>query len=397
MKTRTYTISSSDFPFPAEQLDSILASDPQLKEGVFFDIETTGFSASHDALYLIGCCRYEGRNWSLRQWMAENESPSEQRQILQEFLNDIQDATTLISYNGRTFDLPFLQKKCASLHLRAELSAFQHRDLYQEIKELRSPLHLNSLKLKSVEEFLGIKREDPFTGGELIAVFQSYEQNPSPDLLETLLLHNFEDIQDMLFVLPILSYKQILNGGYTFLQAREVKQKGKETPSSILLSMHFQNPLPKSLPDRFLSLNSFLQQQQTKPLDQQLDPILLHIDEKNMDLTLPVLQTELKFFYKNYRDYYYLPIEDYAIHKSVASFVDKNYRQKATPATCYTKKAGVFLPQIEEIYSPAFQFQLKDSLSWFAYTPTVFTDESKVLRLIHSFLSFFNKSDGFCF
>ena len=44
----------------------------------FFDIETTGFSAEKNALYLIGCCRFTGRSWQITQWLAGNESPEEQ-------------------------------------------------------------------------------------------------------------------------------------------------------------------------------------------------------------------------------------------------------------------------------------------------------------------------------
>ena len=61
-------------------------------------------------------------------------------------------------------------------------------------------------------------------------------------------------------------------------------------------------------------------------------------------LFLPVYSGELKYFYPNPSDYYYLPLEDCAMHKSVASFVEKEYRKKATAATCYTKKTGTFLP-----------------------------------------------------
>ncbi len=42
---------------------------------------------------------------------------------------------------------------------------------------------------------------------------------------------------------------------------------------------------------------------------------------------------KMKYFYSNYKDYYYLPQEDIAIHKSVAGFVDKEFRQQALAST----------------------------------------------------------------
>ena len=35
-------------------------------------------------------------------------------------------------------------------------------------------------------------------------------------------------------------------------------------------------------------------------------------------------------------EYYYLPEEDSAVHKSVGIYVDKSRRKAATPQTCYT-------------------------------------------------------------
>lgn len=57
---------------------------------------------------------------------------------------------------------------------------------------------------------------------------------------------------------------------------------------------------------------------------------------------------ELKTFFKDYKDYYYLPAEDYAIHKSVGEFVDRSARKQATAHTAYIKKAGTFIPVYDE-------------------------------------------------
>jgi hypothetical protein len=40
-------------------------------------------------------------------------------------------------------------------------------------------------------------------------------------------------------------------------------------------------------------------------------------------LKVPLYEEEMKYFYANYKDYYYLPAEDIALHKSVSSFVDQ--------------------------------------------------------------------------
>lgn len=51
-------------------------------------------------------------------------------------------------------------------------------------------------------------------------------------------------------------------------------------------------------------------------------------------LKVPLIEEELKYFYANYKDYYYLPEEDVALHKSVADLWIRNsvYRLPQLPA-----------------------------------------------------------------
>ncbi|MBQ3791429.1 MAG: hypothetical protein II800_10885 [Lachnospiraceae bacterium] len=80
------------------------------------------------------------------------------------------------------------------------------------------------------------------------------------------------------------------------------------------------------------------------PLFVHRDGIYLWLSGDHGRLRAPILTEELKFFYPNPQDYYYLPMEDEAIHKSVSSFVERSHRVQATVTTCYTKKSGMFLP-----------------------------------------------------
>ena len=377
MVTKTYTITDDDFPQSKTAVTKLPCYDSRLCGGMFFDIETTGFIAEKNALYLIGCCRFENGVWQLTQWLAENESPKEQRRLLESFFEAAAAAPVLISYNGQTFDLPFIEKKCAALKLDSQLSRWEHWDLYKDIRSLRAFLEIENLKLKTVERFLGYDREDQYSGGELIPIYKSYTINHSPSLERLLLLHNYEDIKDMLFILPVLAYRQLLCGPWKLSRAQL-------SGGRLAVTLSFDQPLPKAPGNKEISVK-------TGGSDMADDDLLvtLHIDTGSMTLTVPEMTATLKYFFPNYKDYYYLPQEDYAIHKSVAAFVDKAFRQKATARNCYTKKAGVFLPQPEQIFSPAFKFQYKDDLSWFEYDPAAFSEEN-ACAYIQSFLRFFN-------
>ncbi|MBP5385209.1 MAG: hypothetical protein K5649_06030 [Lachnospiraceae bacterium] len=75
------------------------------------------------------------------------------------------------------------------------------------------------------------------------------------------------------------------------------------------------------------------------------DPFCMVYDAQLLKVRVPIVHDELKLFFENYKDYYYLPTEDMCILKSAAHGVDPAYRVNAKKETCYTKHSGFFIPQ----------------------------------------------------
>ena len=96
-----------------------------------------------------------------------------------------------------------------------------------------------------------------------------------------------------------------------------------------------------------------------------LDDCYFKTDKDEAILRVPIYEAELKYYYSNYNDYYYLPKEDTAIHKSIASFVDKKYREKAKPDNCYTKKSGQYLREWDLVFTPFFKSDYKNERIFF--------------------------------
>ena len=103
-------------------------------------------------------------------------------------------------------------------------------------------------------------------------------------------------------------------------------------------------------------------------------------------IKIEICNQELKFFFQNYKDYYYLPIEDTSIHKSVAFYVDKNFRTKAKAANCYSKKTGAFLPQYETIVTPYFKKDYNDKSTYFEITDEFSNNTNLQLKYIQHLL-----------
>lgn len=315
-------------------IDDILKINPALEYAgitsneklLFFDIETTGFAALSTQLYLIGCIYHEDGLWKMRQWFVDDHN--EEAECLKEFSAFLKNFTTLIHFNGNGFDIPYLTKKYERYKLNVPFDNLQSIDIYKSLMPYKKLLSLESLKQKSVEKLLGIDREDKFNGGELIYVYFDYQERKRKEALELLLLHNKEDLIGMTHLLPALAYtglKNLVPSNYTH---------------RICNSKSFDNQ-----PVRELLLEFTLNLSFPKPVKSQFScGITIFLENHTLKCLIPITTCELKYFYSNYKDYYYLPCEDTAIHKSVAQFVDKNYRTQAKATNCYTRKTGDFIP-----------------------------------------------------
>lgn len=340
-------------------------ADFKMEDVLFFDIETTGFSPDVSSIYLIGCLFYRDDNFYLKQWFADDYISEES--ILHEFFHFLESYQVLVHYNGTGFDLPYITKKCKEHHLPYTFDHVVSFDLYKKISHLKTILSLTNLKQKTMEEFTGLHRHDPYNGGELIKVYSQYIQNhlmskPCDDLKDMLLLHNAEDLSGLSYITRMLRYDRFLQGDFTILDASQ-----EESCCIITVRPNASLPSPLTIHAPFYALTT-----------QEDDEITIKIS---------ILSSTVKYFYTNYKDYFYLPKEDTAIHKSVASYVDKAYRQKAKASNCYTKKTGRFLPQETELFTPSFLTDYKETPFYFELTESFLTDFVKLKDYVISLLS----------
>ena len=326
---------------------------------LFIDIETTGFTARSSYLYLIGCAYFSEGSWRTKQWFSENYD--DERYIIESFFDFAKRGgyKTLIHFNGNQFDLPYLTQKIESYELDLSLSDFEGIDLYKRISPLKHLLGLTSLKQKSIEKFLDIERADVFSGGDLIGIYHDYVKSPSEFACNSLLLHNEDDIKGMIRILPMLSYCDLVSGKFRVskVHADTYKDFNGQTQSEIIMSIALEQPVPKSIA-------AFAH------------GCYIKAEGSQATVKVPIYNEEMKYFYAGYQDYYYLPEEDTALHKSVATFVDKDHRTQATAATCYTRKFSSYLPQWDSVFEPLFRREYKSTDQFFELTDDLKRDRN---------------------
>ena len=148
----------------------------------YLDIETTGLSPYHDYITVIGIYRCDSKNNELIQLVGDEVTRDN-------LLKALKEATTIYTYNGSRFDIPFIN---ASLGIDLE-SEFCHRDLMYECWQ-------NNLYggFKAVERQMGIARQLEDIGGlEAIMLWWTYQNDGDQNALAKLLHYNKEDVVNL--------------------------------------------------------------------------------------------------------------------------------------------------------------------------------------------------------
>lgn len=339
---------------------------------VFFDIETTGLSWKSSHLYLLGAVYREEGQWIHRQWFCQR--PGEEKEVLLQFSELLNSHQWLIHYNGNTFDVPYLMHKFTFYNIRQSWEHLSQLDLYQELLPYKKLLGLKHMRQKDLEILSGINRDDPFSGGELISHYQEYLKSGDKELYEILSLHNREDVEGMLQLLPLLLIPELFQGNLT-----DTMDILLADPETVVLHI----PLTESFPVSLYKENQWYD---------------LRVNTSECLLRIPVFQGTLRYFFPNYKDYYYLPLEDEAIHKSVGAYVDKEHREKAKACNCYKKVFGKFLPEFEPVFQPEFHREYKDPIGWFSLDKIFPTDgtESENPALLQAYANHLLKHASHC-
>lgn len=180
---------------------------PEFKDSaVYLDIETNGKDSENGIITTIAL--YDGRN-IFHYTNGYN---------LNAFPNDILNYNLIITYNGKSFDIPFIEKYFGIKINHAQI-------------DLRHVLASLGFKggLKGCEKALGIDRQDldGVDGYMAVLLWEDYTCNNNEKALETLLAYNIEDV---------------LNLDYLMITAYNMKLQETPFKNNLLQT----RPVPKS-------------------------------------------------------------------------------------------------------------------------------------------------------
>ncbi|HED36970.1 MAG TPA: exonuclease, partial [Ignavibacteria bacterium] len=148
---------------------------------VYLDIETTGLGSPGDIITTIAL--YDGKN--IKYYINGKN--------INDFKKDIKKYGVIVSYNGKTFDIPFIEN-----YFGIRIS-HAHLDLRYILYSLGY-----SGGLKSCERQLGIGRTGSLAdvdGFFAVLLWNDYKKTRSEKSLETLLSYNIEDVLNLEYLM----------------------------------------------------------------------------------------------------------------------------------------------------------------------------------------------------
>lgn len=199
-----------------------------------FDIETTGLSPANSKVVLTGLFSVSpDGTGQVIQHFADQEDDEEA--IILATMEELQKFDFVVTYNGRHFDMPFMEKRAAKYGI--DFSKIYNLDLYLLISGY-APFKeaLPGLKQKNIEFYMGLSdgREDLISGKESVELYHRYMEMKSFELEEKILLHNHDDIIQLYQILPIIEkldfHKAMFKRGFPAgnFYIDEIRLKGRD-------------------------------------------------------------------------------------------------------------------------------------------------------------------------
>jgi uncharacterized protein YprB with RNaseH-like and TPR domain len=166
---------------------------------LFLDLETCGLSGA--PVFLAGLCIIGDRNLVLRQLFARDYS--EERALLHELNRLAREFDFLVTFNGKTFDVPFLRDRAVHHRVPFEMT-LPHLDLLW-LARRRWKGTLPDCRLKTLEwHVLRRRRAGDVSGAEIPGLYHDYVRRGEPHRLLPVFHHNLLDVVAMAELIPPL-------------------------------------------------------------------------------------------------------------------------------------------------------------------------------------------------
>lgn len=162
------------------------------RRALFLDTETTGLAGGTGTIpFLVGVGGFEGDRFVITQHLVSE--PGREGPMLARLAAQIEACTCIVSFNGKSFDLPLLRTRYAMSLLTAPPER-PHLDLLHVARRIYRS-RVEQCRLVTLErDVLGFSREDDIASAEVPALYQRFLREGAIGLIEPIARHNQWDI-----------------------------------------------------------------------------------------------------------------------------------------------------------------------------------------------------------
>ncbi len=169
-------------------------ADEDISDFIFIDTETTGLSGGTGTMpFMIGAGRFVDHQFVLEQFFLRN--PAEEKAQLAALSSFVDGAKAIVSYNGKSFDLPIINTRYILNRLTNPFLEMEHVDLLHITRRVWKR-RLRECKLGNIEkEVLFFKRTGEDIPGYLVPEFyREYLMNGDGSQIAGIFYHNRIDV-----------------------------------------------------------------------------------------------------------------------------------------------------------------------------------------------------------
>jgi len=169
------------------------AEEPPVAGALYLDTETTGLAGGTGTyVFLVGLATWTGRTLSVAQYFLGDLDG--EAALLSAVAAAVADARQLVTFNGRTFDLPLLETRYLLARAPWWGSDLAHHDLYPVARALWRG-RAADCRLTTLEgALLGVERGDDLPGALVPQVYFRYLRTRDPAALPRIFAHNRWDL-----------------------------------------------------------------------------------------------------------------------------------------------------------------------------------------------------------
>jgi uncharacterized protein YprB with RNaseH-like and TPR domain len=158
----------------------------------FFDLETCGLSNA--PVFLAGTMHWNGSDFVVRQYFARDYT--EEAALVDELARFLAEFDTVISYNGKSYDVPFLADRALMHHVPFTRPA-HHVDLVHHARRRWAGI-LPNCRLVTLEEHVcGRRRVGDVPGSEIPDLYHDFVKYGAAHRLIPVFHHNLLDVITM--------------------------------------------------------------------------------------------------------------------------------------------------------------------------------------------------------